>query len=264
MLIAACGNVVNDIFDEENDALNHKTKVGYQKQKAINWFFLLFVCTLIVAFYVANEINQTKLSSISIIAIALLVIYSKTLQKLPLIGNFLISVFVAFVPGIIWFAEKDSYNQLAESSTHIYERLTILLGAYMVFGFIANMFREIIKDIEDVKGDSLANYKTIAVSWGVQKSKVVALFYGIFLLILELLWAIFNPLGQPIFELLLFFILVIIPCIIAISYAYKARSILDFRKTSKAIKIIMALGLIYLVIIQTYVLLESFFYLSIN
>lgn len=250
MLIAACGNVVNDIFDEENDRLNNKIKAGFSRQKAINWFFLLFIITLGLAFYISKAINQVYLSSIALIAIGCLILYSKVLQRKVLLGNFIVSLFVAFVPGIVWYAERTSYNALQESNPSGHEYLTIILSAYMVFAFIANMFREIVKDIEDVKGDELSGYRTIAVAWGVKRSKFVALFYGGFLFVLELCWAIFNPLNQSMIELILFFIMIIVPTIAAISRTHKSRSILDFRKSSQTIKIVMGLGLLYLFLIN--------------
>ena len=161
------------------------------------------------------------------------------------------SLFVAFVPGIIWFAEKSSYNGLEQINSLSHEHLTIILSAYMVFAFVANMFREIVKDIEDVRGDAESGYNTIAVSWGVQKSKIVALFYGGFLFILELMWGLFNPLNQVWTELILFFLLIMLPTLVSLSKTYRARSILDFRQSSKSIKLVMGLGLLYLLLIQT-------------
>lgn len=250
ILIAAAGNVVNDLFDESTDAINEKTKVGYHRSKAMSWLLVLILNTVFISLYVAYQIDNLKLSLISVAAIGLLILYSAYLQRTTLVGNFVVSLFVAFVTGIIWFAERAAYRDLAKIDEVEFKQLTLLLSCYMIFSFVANMYREIVKDIEDVPGDARANYNTIAVSWGVARAKIVAIFYGVFLFLLELGWVLGNPLSTSLTAQVVFVFLIMAPTAYAIYQTNNSRTVQDFHKNSTLIKIIMAGGLIYLVILK--------------
>jgi len=62
--------------------------------------------------------------------------------------------------------------------------LKIIL-CYTAFAFITTFIREIIKDLEDIKGDKNINAKTLAITYGIEKTKWIALvctmlsFFGI-------------------------------------------------------------------------------------
>lgn len=250
MLIAGIANVVNDIFDEHSDQANDKTKDGYQRDKAISWLIVLIINAISISLFVAYQIENLKLSVLSIGAIILLIFYSSHLQKTILIGNIVVSLFVSFVTGIVWFAEREAYQNLANQNEALFKEITLLLASYMVFSFVANMYREIIKDIEDVKGDAAAGYRTMPVVWGVQSAKIIALFYGVFLCMLSCLWSFINPLNDAIVEKIFFLGFITLPSFYALYQSYKARNISEFHWNSQIIKLIMAMGLIYLILIR--------------
>jgi 4-hydroxybenzoate polyprenyltransferase len=250
LLIAASGYVINDIIDEETDRFNGKVKKGFIDKKAKYWYSILVLLSMIIALYIALAIDHIALFLLNPIAIILLYLYSKYFKKMPLIGNLVIGVFCAFVTGILWFAEREAYFQMSNKSNVLQDFLSTTLIAYMTFGFIITVYREIVKDIEDLDGDKAANYNTVPISLGIPRSRYLAMFYGITLLILEILWLYFDPLQLNTSSHYFFGILIIIPTIISLLWFYKSRTTKDYWLTSQIIKVIMALGLIYIVFIN--------------
>lgn len=250
ILIAASGYVINDIADEETDKLNGKLKKGFDGRTAKIWYTLLVISSMLIALYLALSIDHIALFILNPLAIILLYLYSRYFKKMPLIGNLVIGVFCAFVTGILWFAERDAYHQMPLKSEVLHEFFTVTLGAYMLFGFIITVYREIVKDIEDIKGDKASNYNTLPISWGLEKSKIVALFYGITLLLLQLLWLFFDPIQLNTNSQYFFVLLVIIPTIISLICLSRSKQSKDFWLTSQIIKGIMATGLIYIIFIN--------------
>jgi 4-hydroxybenzoate polyprenyltransferase len=57
-------------------------------------------------------------------------------------------------------------GQLADINKYVW--------AYALFAFLVSFFREVIKDIQDVKGDTIMGYRTIPVIWGVHVSRGIA------------------------------------------------------------------------------------------
>ncbi len=79
------------------------------------------------------------------------------LKRLPFVGNFVVAFLTAGSIALPWllypFAGKTN----------------ILI--YTLFAFFATLVREIIKDLEDLKGDNTFGCKTLPIIWGLRKTK---------------------------------------------------------------------------------------------
>ena len=84
--------------------------------------------------------------------------YSHKLKKYPVIGN-LTAAFLAVLPffGILMYF-KNFYQ---------------VIFAHATFLFLLILTRELIKDLENIKGDLVANYRTIPVMFGENASKKI-------------------------------------------------------------------------------------------
>ena len=51
---------------------------------------------------------------------------------------------------------------------------------YTAFAFIITFIREMIKDLEDIKGDKKIQAKTLAITYGIEKTKWVSIIFTIF------------------------------------------------------------------------------------
>ncbi len=250
VLIAASGYVINDIIDEESDRLNNKLKDGYTANKAKFWYGFLVIVSLLITFYVAYKIDNLPLFILHPIAVILLFLYSYSFKKTFLLGNIIVALFCAFVPGILWFAEREAYQAYLQSD--VFDLLTKSLIGFMIFGFLATMYRELVKDIEDIKGDSQVAYRTLPVLWGKERAKIATAFFGFILLFTELVWCNATRMDVHLVLTILFITIVILPSIYSIHKLLKAETSSDFKQLSGFIKFIMLTGLLYLLILFFY------------
>lgn len=166
-LTAAAGNIINDIFDIETDKISHPNRVlvkGFiSRREAWALYFSLNIVSVIIALYLSLTLFIVVLS-----AIFLLYIYSVSLKRLPLIGNITIS----FTTGLAFI-----YGGLAADNP---------VGAVIpaVFAFLINLIRELVKDIQDIDGDSKQNFKTFPIKQGIGNTKNLILFVTILLILL--------------------------------------------------------------------------------
>ncbi len=257
MIIAAAGYLINDIFDHEVDHHNKgiKTIVGHQISKSAAWIYyeILVFVGMIIAIYVAYQIDHLSLSSIYFIATGLLFLYSLIWKQRAWIGNIVVSLFTALVPFILIFAERAFYFELKD---HYRSLLTYQLGGFMVFAFITNMIREIIKDQEDQEGDQKIGYRTAAIVYEHNTIRVVnVLLLTVNLVVLLLLFLKFYlgagftiGIENPIIIWSLVSLIVILHVYIFIKI-WKARLKKDFHHISTILKLMMLVGLILFIVL---------------
>jgi geranylgeranylglycerol-phosphate geranylgeranyltransferase len=158
-LTAAAGNIINDIYDIDTDKISHPKRPLILKtiSKKQSWYYYVFLNCL--AAVIAATLS-TVLLVIVCIVITLLFIYSAYLKRLPLFGNFTI----ALITGVAFIYGGTAVNNPGAA----------IIPA--IFAFLINFIRELVKDIQDIEGDSNLNYKTFPIISGIDKSNQVILF----------------------------------------------------------------------------------------
>jgi 4-hydroxybenzoate polyprenyltransferase len=168
-LVTAAGNIVNDIFDIDNDKISHQDRVlvlgKISKKEAWAEYILLNSISIIISVSLS-----VKLKVIVLATIVLLYIYSSTLKKLPLIGNSTI----AFLTGLAFI-----YGGFAAGNP-----MSAIVPA--VFAFLINLIREIVKDMQDIEGDKTSGVNTFPIKFGFQKSKIMILIIAFSLILYTL------------------------------------------------------------------------------
>jgi 4-hydroxybenzoate polyprenyltransferase len=242
VLTAAAGYIINDYHDINIDLINKPNKVVIGKIISRRWAMLLHFIfngfAIISGFYLSVYIGLLVAA-----CIVLLWLYSVHFKKQFLSGNLLVGTLSAFVIAIL-----PLFNQLISS---------YLVWVYALFAFGINFIREIIKDAEDVRGDSKFNCKTLPIVFGVRKTKkviiILVLIYTILLFghtfIANSLIPFRHSYGQVFytFYMLLF---VIVPLIITTFLLINADVKSDFSRLSVLYKVIIISGLLSMVIIK--------------
>jgi 4-hydroxybenzoate polyprenyltransferase len=121
-----------------------------------------------------------------------------------------------------------------------------LVLIYTLFIFAISLIREIIKDMEDVRGDASHGCKTLPIIWGLRRTKIV-LYLLIGLFVFLLLWAAFLFQNQPLSWVFMGFLIPIFWLTYRIIFADTKR---EFGKLSTLCKIIMLLGMASMAVIQ--------------
>jgi len=220
----AAGNVINDIFDIEIDKINRPDRVLPKGDLSRTSAIIIYLFLIVFSTFISFKINITVFIFIAATNV-LLFLYSAYIKKLILFDNFLVAVIVgsAFLVG-------------ASSTGNI--------GAGIIpFGFalLITMAREILKDIEDIKGDISAGLSNFPYKFGIEKSKKLISFF-----VLILIGFTFYPYLGNIYNLtyLVFILLFVNPLLIYFLFnLFKNDSMENLRRLSTILKVDMIFGL---------------------
>jgi 4-hydroxybenzoate polyprenyltransferase len=177
LLITAAGYAINDYFDLRVDRINKPDKIILGKyisrRKAILLHSFFNLAGFLTGALVSVIIGKWYLSFIFLIIPSLLWLYSLRYKQRFLTGNILVSFMSAFVVVIVWVYEFSALNitQVSPAITTI----NIFVGIYAFFAFLTTLAREILKDIEDLKGDTKTGCRTLPIIMGIRKSKGVVI-----------------------------------------------------------------------------------------
>jgi len=171
-LFSSAGNVLNDYFDREIDKINHperpipsnRVKAGDALKFSVALFLLSLLFAVFLNFFCVI---------IALLAFTLQILYELKFKRHYLSKNFTI----AFLTGMLFVFGGVAVN--GEAAVKNFELLasspSIIFG---ILAFLAIFGREIVKDIEDFKGD--ADRLTLPKKIGVTSAGIVA---AIFLLL---------------------------------------------------------------------------------
>jgi len=225
IFITAAGYLINDYYDIKIDYVNKPQRVvvgRFLNRRSI----IILHATLNTRGIAGGFWVSWELGAINLLAAGLLWLYSNQLKRMPFIGN----LTVAFLTGL---SVVVVYILLRES--------IFLIGAYAVFAFYISLIREIIKDMEDVEGDKKFGCKTLPISVGIRKSKII-----IYLIILLFILSVVVLLQhEPKFWWILSGLTIMLTLLG--HRLYKADKNIDFTNLSKLSKQIMILGLVSLI-----------------
>lgn len=248
MIIAASGYVINDLKDIEIDRINKPDKMilGNIWTEKSGWqlYWAMNILGVAIATYLAIHVNNFPLVLLFPLAVGSLYLYSARLKKSFLLGNLLVALFCAFVAGIVWFAERNIYAACSEATAF---NIRLIFIAYLIFAGISTLYREIIKDMEDIDGDRKLGGKTLPIQLGIPAAKQVAGSIGLLLLGLVIFWMT-TLVGAELQLFLILYVLggICIPLIISLILLYKADHSASFALLSKMAKYIMFSGILYL------------------
>ncbi|HJS01492.1 MAG TPA: geranylgeranylglycerol-phosphate geranylgeranyltransferase [Flavobacterium sp.] len=260
VLIAAGGYVINDIFDQETDNTNKANKVIVGKfiteSKAYTLYALLNFSGVSIGFYLANVIMRPNFAAIFVLIAATLYIYATSLKQILLLGNIVVALLLSLSVVIIGvfdvFPATDIANQKVMASM-----FSILLD-YAVFAFIINFFREIVKDLEDLKGDTLQGMKTLAIVLGIEKTTKL-LFTLNFIPIIVLLVYCNNYLfsNNLIVAIIYSFLFILGPMLYFSIKIWTAKTTSDFHLLSQVLKWILFFGILSILVITLNIKLNA-------
>lgn len=246
LIVTASGYIVNDLRDVRIDAINKPGKNQIERLGIgnIQWLYAaLILLGFLFSLELAMRMDERPLLFIYPMAVGALALYSVRLKQLPLVGNLLVASFCAGVPALLVLAERSTLRRLLEVNPGLgYDVLRICV-LFMVFAFIATLLRELVKDMEDLKGDATEGRRTLPVLLGVTTSRRLALLLGglviLFMLIPVLLgWTTF--LAPPILTCMGLLLLLVIAILIQLM---RARQPNDFHRLSTQLKFLLLGGL---------------------
>jgi len=253
--IAAAGNIINDIYDIETDAINKPNKLiigeAISEKTAYNLFIAFNVIGVLIGFYLSYRIGKSSFFTIFVVVSALLYIYASYLKGILLIGNITISALVASSILIVGLFELTP--NLTEINRDIQLTFFKIILDYAIFAFMITLLREITKDIEDTDGDYKAALNTLPIAIGRERSKNLLIVLNIIPLFVITHYAV-TQLYKHQIMLIYFLVLVIAPLIYAIITLVNATSKAHFHHISSLYKWIMLFGMLSLLLYKFVIL----------
>lgn len=163
----ASGYIINSFYDSEKDLINRPRKTLLDRlvsqRTKLTAYFLLNFLSVIFASYVS--FRAVLFFSIYIF---FLWFYSHKLKKYPFIGNITAAI-LAITPFFAVFVYYGNFE--------------IVIFVHATFLFLLISMRELVKDLENIKGDLAQDYHTIPVMYGEKVSKRMLTFLGILTLL---------------------------------------------------------------------------------
>lgn len=155
-LVVASGYIINNFYDAEKDLINKPKKsmldrLVSQRFKLITYFILNFL-----AVFVASYVSFKAVFFFSAYIFGIW-FYSHKLKKVPFVGN-VVSTILAITPFFAVFVYYKNFENV--------------IFVHAIFLFLLMLAREMIKDLENIKGDLTQNYRTIPIIYGTKISKI--------------------------------------------------------------------------------------------
>ena len=156
-LTIASGYIINSFYDSQKDLINRPKKTMLdrlvsQKTK-ISVYFALNLLVTLIAFFVSFRAVLFFSAYIFLIWF-----YSHKIKKISIVGN-LMAAFLAVLPffGILLY----------------YKNLYPEIFAHAAFLYLLILIRELVKDLENLTGDFVSDYRTIPILYGEKIAKKV-------------------------------------------------------------------------------------------
>ncbi|MFM9008679.1 MAG: UbiA family prenyltransferase [Bacteroidota bacterium] len=246
ILIAAGGNIINDIEDIRADRINKpETKLAVDvigKDRAFNLYLALSFTGVTGGLYLEYICGYSFLGVLMLICTGLLYFYSTSYQCIPVLGNVIVSLLSALSALIVILAEPFIKTNAG---------IMLFMEVLLAFIFLGSLVRELVKDCEDALGDASVGCGTLAVRAGTSVTAWCAALILILMLaglawiqILTYQWESALPFGY----IVLFIELPMLNTVYIL--ARSSRSQEDFRKASRLLKIVMFAATLSLVVFR--------------
>lgn len=255
--LAASGYAINDYFDVRIDRINRPRRVVVgnviSRRVALLTHVLFTLAGVFSGLFISFIFQKESYALMFVVLPVLLWYYSTFFKKQMLIGNIIIAVLTALVPYVVVSLEFSALVHrygVAITSSEACSTAWFWSTGFAFFAFITNLVREIIKDMEDIKGDRLGGCHTLPIEMGIVNSKIVInILLGFMLLVI---WGVYFKVPQvrliPM-ALPYLFVLLSIPVLALMVMVHRARRTASFRKAGHLAKIIMLTGIVFIVFI---------------
>jgi 4-hydroxybenzoate polyprenyltransferase len=218
---------------------------------AMMWHSIFNIGGVAAGFYISFKSGYIWLGIMFVVVSGLLYFYSASYKRQFLIGNIIVAILTAMVPMLVAIYEWPAlYKYYSVNAIRLPDINFILywVGGFALFAFLANLIREIIKDIEDFEGDIAYGRNTFPVVIGILSSKIVSICLIIItIILLYLAWHFFI---NDMITLIYITVAVVLPLLYVIYKLIKSSEKEQLHSASSIMKIVMITGVLYSVVVK--------------
>ncbi len=256
VMIAAGGYIINDYFDTKSDMINRPDNVvvgtDVSRGNALAWHLGLNIVACILGAMVSLRIGVWVFAFFFPFVSGLLWFYSSTYKKMFLLGNVIVALLTGLIPLLPVAYEIPGQiatdNVMIVNGVYDLNLLFYWAGAFGIFAFVTTIYREIIKDIEDIDGDREIGRSTVPVVIGVMASKIVIVV--LIACTIAALVVVWHKFLCDTISAIYFGVMLILPLIFL---AYKVLTMKEKKQyhfASNFAKLIMLAGILFLLVVR--------------
>ena len=118
---------------------------------------------------------------------------------------------------------------------------------YMGFAFFVTLIREVIKDMEDIKGDERFGCKTFAVNFGISASKILAIVFSSIALAASIFAQYYFYYADYMLQAY-YFVIIDLLLILVIVRTFNSKYRSDYSNISNRLKLLMVAGILSMIL----------------
>ena len=163
----ASGYIINNFYDHKKDLINRPNKSVLDRLVSQKTKLNVYFCLNFTAVFLAFMVSWRAFLYFSVY-IFMIWLYSHKIKRKAVIGN-LMAAMMAILPFfaiLLHFYIKMPFDEI-----EIYKQKMIVISAHATFLFLLLLIREMIKDLENIKGDLANGYTTVPIIYGELISK---------------------------------------------------------------------------------------------
>lgn len=237
LLTIASGYIINNFYDSKKDLINRPNKSRLDRlvsqRTKLQVYFTINLVVALIAYFVSFKAVLFFSTYIFFIWY-----YSHKLKKYPIIGNLTASILAVLPFFAILLYYKNLYPEIFFHAT---------------FLFLLLLIREIIKDLENLKGDIANDYQTIPVKYGEVFAKKSITFLTISTIIPVYFLIEIYEVGY----MDIYFYVSLLVLLFFLVFLWKSTSKLDYLKLHNTLKFLVVSGVFCIVLINPEVLIHG-------
>ncbi|MBT3648223.1 MAG: UbiA family prenyltransferase [Flavobacteriales bacterium] len=254
ILVTVIGYWLNDWRDRAADKKNRPDRFLVKNEIKLGGFLILIGIPVIVGalitLHLGIKTGNEKWTVLYPVVLILLTVYAYRGKQMGLAGNVLVSMLIASLPALLIIAERDLFNKLKASNNETYLSIVSLLMVYGSLMFFSNLARELVKDCEDLEGDTEVGSRSFPIQYGLPLTRWL-ISANIFLALVAQGFFVFQMANENATRI----VAMVISMLLISSFwlLFRGKVETNFRVLSQGLKLTMLLGIVQLAI---YMLLE--------
>jgi len=233
----AGGYIINNFYDSEKDLINRPQKSMLDKLVSQNTKLSFYFVLNFLAVIMASAVSFKAVLFFSVYIFAIW-FYSHKLKKTPIIGN-ITSAILTITPFFAIFMYYKNFEHV--------------IFVHAAFLFLIVSMRELVKDLENIKGDLALNYKTIPIVYGEKASKIMLTILSVLTLVPAYLLINTYPVGKMVY----FFYLSAVLLVVFLVLLFKSNTKTQYLILHNILKFIIVSGVFSILLIDVNLLLNK-------
>lgn len=237
----ASGYIINNFYDYEKDLINKPIKSKIDKVIRKRTKLSLYITLNFLCIYTSSLVSWRSVLFFTIY-IFVIWLYSHKLKRILFIGN-IVSSLLSVIPFFIILI--------------YYKNFELIIFLYAIFLFLIVYMREIIKDLENIKGDFTLDYRTIPVVYGEKSSKYLLSIVSLFTV--AIIYILLSGFDTGMMFYYYYFSIAVLLFFIIVLWKYDSKKYYNF--LHNLLKSLIVLGVLSIVLIDFDLFLEKFYIL---